>query len=348
MPSVTIDAGVLATPPESCSVDDAHRYVESLLEWSKLLDEPWVAIYMSERAPESLIADELFPFREQLKLLFAANGITEYAVNDVAQVLDRLLQSTPSFETYFSMRDVLHDDLSVEPDILKLCSGAHLQVDLARCVVLIAILRKHCQEPVNDHSLILRRAPDRIVRVRALIHTLEHGRADIERVPEPSEYFEGDILVCDNLRGLIECLDESAILQQSSDAVGVNTAIQIAIYKFQRENGVDAEWARIPHLRIGDGFWHSFQRLLPTQQLANRILRATVETLVQTNMSATHALRTGSGGNDPQRVRQSDQAKACRRDVDREHHLHYWQSDTGTVEIASVSFPHDDFTIPEW
>ena len=347
MPSVTIDAGVLATPPELCSVDDAHRYVESLLEWSKLLDEPWIAIYMSERAPEVLIEDDLYPFRDQLKLLFAANGITEYAVNDVVQVLDRLLQSTPSFETYFLMRDILHDNLSVEPDILKLCSGAHLQVDLARCVVLIAILRKHCQEPVSDHSLILRRAPDRIVRVRALVHALEHGRTDLGGVPDPPEYFEGDVLVCDNLRGLIECLDESAILQNSADTVGVNTAIQIALYKSRLENGVDAEWARIPHLRIGDEFRHSFQRLLPTTQLTNRILRAIVETLVQANMPATHPLRTGPGGNDPQRVRPSDEAKAWRRDVDREHHLHYWQSDSGAVEIASVSFPHDDFTISE-
>ena len=56
MPSVTIDAGVLAAPPEHGSADDAHRYVETLLDWSKLLDEPWVAIYMSERASEALFA----------------------------------------------------------------------------------------------------------------------------------------------------------------------------------------------------------------------------------------------------------------------------------------------------
>src|SRR3990172_13086221 len=111
MPSVTIDAGVLAAPLEHGSAEDAHRYVETLLDWSRLLDEPWVAIYMSERACEALFDDGLFPLRDQLKRLFTANGIVEYDVNTVAQVVDRLLQLTPSFETYFSIRDVLAEEL---------------------------------------------------------------------------------------------------------------------------------------------------------------------------------------------------------------------------------------------
>src|SRR5450759_2112172 len=195
MPSVTIDAGVLAAPPKQCSADEAHRYVETLLDWRTLLDEPWVAIYMSERASEGLLDDGLFPLRDQLKNLFAANGIVEYDVNTVAQVVDRLLQLTPSLEAYFSIRDVLADKLTTEPDILRLCSGTRLQADLARCVVLIAILRKHCQEPVRDHSLILRKAPGRTVRVRALIHLLEHDRTDLGTPPVPPEYFEGEVLV---------------------------------------------------------------------------------------------------------------------------------------------------------
>ncbi len=48
MPSVTIDAGVLAVPNEHGSADDADRYVKTLLDWRTLLDEPWVAVYMSD------------------------------------------------------------------------------------------------------------------------------------------------------------------------------------------------------------------------------------------------------------------------------------------------------------
>jgi hypothetical protein len=347
MPSVTIDAGVLASPPECGTVDDAHRYVETLLDWSKLLEEPWVAIFMSERASEALFEDGLFPFRDQLKRLFAANRIVEYDVNTIAKVVDRLLQLTPSFETYFSVRDVLTEELTIEPDILRLCSGTRLQSDLARCVVLIAILRQHCQESGRDHSLIVRCAPGRTVRVRALVYMLEHQRDDFGRIPVPPEYFEGDVLVCDDFRGLIECLDEASILLKATDDVGVGTAIRIAFYKSRLACGRAAEWDDIPAYRLGHAFLPVLQGIHPTQQVAERVLRSIVETLEQTNMAATHELRTGPGGNDPQRSRVCDQAKAWRRDIDREYHLHYWSCEDGLVEIASVNFPHGDFTIPE-
>ncbi len=296
MPSVTIDAGVLAAPPEHGSAEDAHRYVETLLDWSRLLDEPWVAIYMSERAAETLFDDGLFPLRDQLKRLFTANGIVEYDVNTVAQVVDRLLQLTPSFETYFSIRDVLAEELSTEPDILQLCSGTRLQSDLARCIVLIAILRQHCREPIRDHSLILRRAPGKIIRVRALITLLEHQRTDLGPTPVPPEYFEGDVLVCDDFRGLIECLDEAAILLKATDEVGIETSIRIAVHKARLARRTAPEWDDIPRHSIGHGFRSSLQGIHATQQFAARLLRAIVETLEQTDMAATHWLRIGPGG----------------------------------------------------
>ena len=347
MPSVTIDAGVLAAPPAFGSAAEADRYVETLLDWSMLLHEPWVAIYMSERASVSLYEDGLLPLRERLKELFAANGIVKYSVYDVARVVDRLLSMTPSFETFFSVKDVLVDNLTTEPDLLKLCSGTQLQSDLARCIVLIAILRQHCREPVRDHSLILRHAPQKTVAVRAIISLLEHERDDLGSMPEPPAYFDGDVLVCDDFRGLVECLDEAAILLRAGDGLGVETAIRVALYKQRLVFNATPAWDDVPAYRVGGKFLASFQDLSPTQELADRILRAVVATLEGANMKATHALRTGPGGNDPQRRRRSDSAKAWRRDVDRDRHLHYWECADGLVELASASFPHDDFSIPE-
>jgi hypothetical protein len=347
MPSVTIDAGVLAVPLLEIGADAIHHYIDTILDWRRLLDEPWVAIYMSERAPETLLEEGLYPFRDQLKGLFAVHGIEEYDVNTLAQVVDRLLQQTPSFETYFKVREVLADQVSTTPDIMQLCAGELLQSDLARCVVLIAILRRHCREPVSDHSLILRQAPRQVVTVRALVHDLEHYRDDLHDIPISPEVFEGDVLVCDDFMGLIECLDESAILLKATDEVGIETSIRIAVYKARLARSAAPEWDDIPRHRIGKEFRSSFQRIHTTLELAARLLRAIVETLEQTNMPATHWLRTRPGGNDPQRVRKIDQAKAWRRDIDRDHHLHYWSCEDGIVELASMSFPHNDFTIPE-
>lgn len=61
------------------------------------------------------------------------------------------------------------------------------------------------------------------------------------------------------------------------------------------------------------------------------------------NMPDVHALRTGTGGGDPPRMRGDD--KAQRRDIDREFHLHYWDCDDETIELASVVY-HNDFSIP--
>ncbi|MFH1980905.1 MAG: hypothetical protein ABIL58_03590 [Pseudomonadota bacterium] len=342
--SVTIDAGVLSVPVQNGAEGDAHCYVETLLDWSKLLEEPWVAIYMSERASESLFADGLYPLRDRLKRLFDAQGIVEYDVNTVAAVVDRLLQLTPSFETFFSIRDVLTESLSLEPDLLRLCMGNGLRSDLARCVVLIAVLRAHCPQETHEHSLILRNTDSRTLRVRAQISELEHDRTDLNALPLHPEYFEGDVLICDDFKGLVECLDESAILLRARDDVGVETAIRVALYKCRLTNRLAPDWDDVPRHRIGRSFRVLMQALSPTKQLTLKVLRAIVETLERTSLADTHALRTGPGGGAPQRMRRGD--GAMRRDIDYQYHLHYWQCEDGAIEIASVAV-HNDFSIPE-
>ena len=115
------------------------------LNWSKLLDEHWVDIYMSERTSEALFGDELYPLRDQLMQFFDAKGIIEYTVNDIASVVNNLLQLTPHFETNFKMREVLAEQILMTPDILQSSPGSNLRSDLTRCVVLIAILREYCR-----------------------------------------------------------------------------------------------------------------------------------------------------------------------------------------------------------
>ena len=159
--SVTIDAGVLTVPPLNGTSEDAHRYVETLFNWSKLLDEHWVDIYMSERTSEALFGDELYPLRDQLMQFFDAKGIIEYTVNDIASVVNNLLQLTPHFETNFKMREVLAEQILMTPDILQSSPGSNLRSDLTRCVVLIAILREYCRDSILEHCLILRYAEGR-------------------------------------------------------------------------------------------------------------------------------------------------------------------------------------------
>lgn len=346
--SVTIDAGVLAVPYVHCTRDDAYQYVDTLLDWKQLLEEPWVAIHMSERASEALIVDDLYPFRDQLKELFSTHGIVEYDVNTVARIADQLLSITPSFETYYRIKDVLSDNLETYPDLIRLTTHAGLQSDLARCITLIAILRKHCSQPLAGHSFILKEASMNTIVVKAQIHDLDHERNDIPKLPCPPEYFEGDVMACDNFRELIECLDESAILVGASDNQGIELSIRIALFKHCIAQGEDPDWSNVLDLdlRIGAHFRRSCQQCCANQgdSLPPKILRSITETIQGQNLPGVHALRTSSGGNVAQRLRGTD--KAQRRDIDREFHLHYWECADGSIELATVVY-HNDFSIPK-
>ncbi|MCB0556895.1 MAG: hypothetical protein KDD02_25335 [Phaeodactylibacter sp.] len=346
MPSVTIDAGVLAVPAEGNAREDAFQYVERILDWSKLLGEPWIAIYMSERASEALFEDGLYPLRDQLRELFVRHGIVEYDVNTVAKVVERLLAITPSFETYFRLRDILTENLETLPDIIRLVTYSGLQSDLARCVVLIAILRAHCTLPLGGHALVIPKTPDQVISVKAQIHDVEHGRDDLPAFAPPPEYFEGEVLVCDNFKGLVECLDEATILTGATDGTGISLAIRIALFKHLMANGEEPDWSYEFLPTIGRRFRETCQSCCRDQAAALpvRILRSIIETITKHNLADVHAMRLGSGGNAPQRLRGRD--KAQRRDIDREFHLHYWDCEDGTIELASVVY-HNDFSIPE-
>lgn len=342
---VTIDPGVLAVPKLACAAADAHKYVDTLLDWSKLLDEPWVAIYMSERASEVLFDDGLFPLREQLKELFTTHNIIEYDVNTVAKIANQLLAITPSFETYYRLKDVLADPLETDPDIIRLSTHDGLQSDLARCVMLIAILRKHCLQPLGEHSLILREAPKQVIKVSAQIHAIEHERDDLLTLPCSPELFEGDVLVCDDFRGLIECIDETAILTGASDNQGIELSIQIALFKHGLDRGEAPDWGKLSIPIIGGDFRETCQQCCSDQgdSLPPKILRSVIETIKAENLPAVHALRTSAGGNASQQMRGND--KAQRRDIDYEFHLHYWECANGKIELASIVH-HNVFSIP--
>ena len=144
-----------------------------------------------------------------------------------------------------------------------------------------------------------------VVNVRAIIQVIEHDRDDLSALPTHPEMFEGDVLICDDFRGLVKCLDESSILVNSTDDVGLEAAIHIALYKSRLERGEDPDWDDLRGLRIGHSFIDTVQNSCRNQgdSFPAKVLRAIVETLDRENMVATHAIRTGHGGDNPQQRR---------------------------------------------
>lgn len=346
MLSVTIDAGVLAVPHVGCGKDEVSKYVHTLLDLNKLLEEHWIDIHMSEQSCDALVADGLYPIRAHIKEVFNIHGIEEYDANTVAKISDKILVSTTNFETYYQIKEVLYEKLDTEPDISSLIPHKGIQANLERCITLITILCKHCSQHLDAHTLILREAPSSVIHVRTHIYEIEHTRDDVQDLPTPPEFLEGDVRVCDDFRSLIDCLDEFAILADAPDNFGIELAIRIALFKKESPQGNSSDWEKVNVPTIGASFHEMCQQVCAAQgtSVPPKILRAIVETIRGHNLQAVHALRTGSGGNDPQRMRGGD--KAQRRDIDTELHLHYWECADGTIELASVVY-HNDFSIPE-
>jgi hypothetical protein len=346
IPSVTIDAGVIAAPAVGATEEEVIEYIETLTDWRRLLDERWIPVYMSEGATEALFQDNLYPLHDSLRRLFVERGIVDFAANDIVQVANALLQLTPSFEEMFQLKYAIVSDLVTEPSISLVHTPPCLKADLESCLVLTALLRNHCSEVTTDHTLIFEsRVEVDELQVRGVIEDLEHHRDDIVDVPLKPECFHGTVAVCQTFRDLISKIDESAVWQAAETEDAARKAVQVAVYKRRLAQGLSPEWGQTPPFAFGESFRGLVARgsRATSQRLIRRILRAMAETIDNLNLAATHALRLGAGGNSPQRTRNGD--KAWRRDVDRDYHLHYWERADGVIEFASVG-PHDDFFIP--
>ena len=94
----------------------------------------------------------------------------------------------------------------------------------------------------------------------------------------------------------MECLDEAAILLKAQGDIGIQTAIQVALFKSRLANGRHSDWDDVRVHQIGNFFRDSIRKCNQIAQLAGRILRAIVQTLESSDLFSTHALRIGPGG----------------------------------------------------
>jgi hypothetical protein len=354
MPSVTIDATVLAVPEAGATLAEARRYVENLLDWRQLLSERWISLHVCEQTAHTLTDAGLYPLRDHLRRLFAATGVEEYDVNTVAQTAERLMALTPTFEDTSGLREVLYENVTLTPNLADDCTSPALAEALRRSALLIAVLRCNVTPPVLDHPLVARLAPGPTqVQVQAHVHAIEHTRDDLTDCPTPPDYFSGEVIVCRDFRELLTNVDEGTLWDSDdpieSEHERLQASLRIHVYKLRLMAGLDPDWSDELRLRFGAAFRARERSVLKgtTASMRDKVLRAIVETHEHLKDTDVHALRASNSGGAPQRVRRRDGAKAWRRDIDRDHHLHYWVCTDGIIEIAWLSYPHDDFNCPE-
>ena len=348
MLSVTIDTAVFAPPPIDSAADDVHQFVTTLLEWRDAMEDDRVEVYTSKWAPDVLMNCELYPIRPQLKELLQRAEVLEYDANTIAVLAETLLGRSAKIEDVLGISDVLVEELTIVPNVFSTHLPAPLRLEAERCAIVVSIADQYCNEPLVQAHAIAIRAHDfgSVVRVRGLLQDIEHQRGDLAGLPMAPEYFEGGAFVCSSFHKLLMGLDETAILRAGTTESHARAAINLGLYKRRVAAGQRAVWQDLPSFAIGQEFVASLQEhhVDSGSGLAERLMRAIIETIDHENLGSTHWLRKGAGANDPQRMRGKD--AAWRRDIDYEYHLHYWQCHAGHVELARLVV-HNDFSIPE-
>lgn len=323
-----------------------HRYVDTLLDCNKLLDESWLTVCISDNTLQTLSTNNLYPLREKLKELLKIHGIHNYDSNTVATIVHKLLDRSQSFETRYRVKDVLFKELKTDPNIIQQVPHDGLRYDLKRCVAFIAVLRKYCQQPLGGHLFMIRKALGQLVKVRTQIEIFEHERNEITSLPPPPEIFEGTVLTCDDFQGLIECIDEKAMLVGAPDDSGIKLSIRVALFKYASGKGEKLCWGETSPLAIGKEFRKLCQRCCKNRgpSMPSKILRSVIK-IKRGDRTEVHPLRKGEAMGYSQQTRGNDKAQRCK--IDDELRLHFWDCADGTIELASVTSYHDDFSIPE-
>ena len=347
--AVVLDPGIMVLRLGRTSAEETYAVVESLLAWAGLLDEDWVTVLPSKRAAEALAGDDLYPGRHDLTEAFDAYGVIEYSVNDVMHVMDRFLSMAPWFEEHCRVEYVWLDEeeVATQPDVLGVTAGPCLREELARCMATIAVLQRYCGVGGWEYVVALREAPQDVVEISARIHDWEHSRHELEDVEVP-EIVVGAIATCQNVHGLIDRVDECALLQRASDDNIAHLALRVAVFKARRARGGDTDWWATGSWRIGRRFREGVRRCSrgAGQDFVRKLLRAASEAVDGVNQREEHPLRTGHSGNNPQQRRRRDRAQAWRRKIDDEYRLHYWRVEGSDAELSWVG-PHNDYSIPD-
>lgn len=348
MLGVTIDTAVFAPPPIGSVAGDVYRFIETLLHWKDAMDDGAIDIYRSKFAQEVLMRCELYPMRPQLKQLFSGAGVVEYDANTVGVWAEKLFRGSIEIEPTLGISDVLLGNVTVNPDVFAAIAPDGLREECQRCAVILSVATRFGPEEIlRAHAIAVRASGIRtVINVRALIEDIEHSRDDLDGLARAPQYFDGSVLACSGFNDFLLSLDAATILRAASESEDVEVAVRLGLYRALSTRGTPRDWSDLPSFRLGLHFFDSLKEhhVMSGSGLADRVMRCVLETVGHENLADTHALRTGQGGGNPQRARGKD--LAWRRDVDREYHLHYWECDSGVVELARLVV-HNDFSIPE-
>jgi hypothetical protein len=341
MTSIFIDPYILAYPiqEENFSVNDFEDYIQNLLSWRELKDVNWSEIFVSKNTSEILMEFNDYPQWETLRDSLAKSGLNQiYQPKDIIGIIDGFLH-LPSIEEKLGISDILFDDFVLNPN-RHLDNRPSIYSDEHNRLLMLMMLSNHFAQ-VYDASYLVSRG-------------IGHSRLDFSGNIIDCDFDNGDSIIsfpltlkgyctsCVGLEEVILSVDPVTLWKESKSFGQYRSVLDIYIYQrlimIGEEPSIGTKWS------FGREFFNKCreQGFLHEESKIKILLKSCAEVILEENQSLTHALRTGEGGNNPQKTRGND--KAWRRDINYEYHLHYWQTNNG-FELASVVV-HNNMEIP--
>ncbi len=345
MSRLTLLPCIFAVPDISDGREEFERYLKTLLDWKAAWREKWVKISLPDKTVDLLAESNAYPVYPHIAKACEVFGIFEYSVNDCIQIVETFLHRCESFEAESAIKDASWTNITVEPDITELQKET-FRNEVKRIIVILGIIFQHCNIDKIPHILACAKLPSgnrTLVMVNAHIDIMEPDQIGTLRPPFD---ISRDVPACTDFLSFLMSLDANAVWQAAEDSLATDLAIRLAWYQESVRLGQSPVWKEPIDFRIGREFITSVDNCNFRHDLTKvkMLIYTIVDILLRRNLQNAHALRIDEGGASSQRLRGKDKAK--RWDIDREWHLHFWDTESGVPEFATI-VPHNSFYIPE-
>ncbi|NTW87895.1 MAG: hypothetical protein HGB26_01945 [Desulfobulbaceae bacterium] len=324
-----LDPSSLALSSMGNTHEDALGYIEELGAWNKLGSKKFNIAITSQETWYSLFEDKQLPDEISLQKRLLKCNVQEHDANDVIRHINNIIMRRPYLEEVAPPPQ--------EEKIIPLKNDMHVQGPNMHRIFsrIIETLKRRDSTGMEQLSIIAQK----IVKANKWLPEQPSGGVTVEAEANSV------LLLAGNYQGFLQHINIAMLLSSHPfDEHELAIALQLI---YDRYTGAPTPSEDIPHYNIGDPFIKRIHSLKPAPEIIEKLVTIMVETLLEVNLRDAHHLRIDRAGGAPPRKRNKDGALAWRRDIDREHHLHYWKGDGGYVEFAWFSFPHDDFECPE-
>ncbi|WP_312199412.1 hypothetical protein [Anaerospora hongkongensis] len=345
MVNVHTDPFCLACPLPTTPLIEVEKYIDFLIELDDIAEAWWIKKYIPKDIYDILVKTNGYPNWALLENAINRLGKI-YHPSDINRILEKMLQRSNYIEDKFEIKEILADNVICQPSFYKNRGSETFVSTFERLVLLIGFYYAIHNLP-NEDFLLVRD----LTSETEIIHALAEIAACEFQIPTSNinipYAIDHSVTACQGLKGICSKVDVTKIWLSAQSVREYKDALQIKVFQRNSANCSNATLGDSRNWGFGRLFLKTLKDLGFSTQAnkANLLLRSGTETILNENMNSTHPLRVGSGGNDPQRIRLRDGAKAWRRDIDYDYHLHYWESTQG-IEFASV-VTHNDMSIPE-